>query len=72
MRQRAAREGVVSFKKQLRVVFACLALEMAVLLGAPMRPEEIQELMHQMNQPKLAHVLPSETEESDDPPDENR
>ena len=53
----------MSFKKQLRVVFACLALEMAVLLGAPMRPEEIQELMHQMNQPKLAHVLPAETEE---------
>ena len=56
MRHAAASEGVASFKKQLRVVFACLALEMAVLLGAPMRPEEIQELMHQMNQPKVAHV----------------
>ena len=35
----------------------------------PMRPDEIQELMNQMNQPKMAHVLPSENDEGADPPD---
>ena len=29
---------------------------------------EIEELMHQMNQPRMAHVLPTEGEEGDDPP----
>ena len=29
-----------------------------MIIGAPMRPDEIRELMHQMNQPTLAHVLP--------------
>jgi hypothetical protein len=48
--------------KRLRVLFVCAVLEMGVLVGAPMRPEEIQELMHQMNQPKIAHVLPAESE----------
>src|ERR1700730_15649482 len=39
------------------------------LFGAPMRPDEIEELMYQMNQPKMAHVLPTEGEEGDDPPE---
>lgn len=56
----------MSFKKKLRVLFACLALEAGVLAGVPMRPDEIRELMHQMNQPALAHVLPSEEEGGDD------
>jgi hypothetical protein len=50
------------------VLFVCAVLEMGVLVGAPMRPDEIQELMHQMNQPKLAHVLPSENDDGGDPP----
>jgi hypothetical protein len=41
---------------------------MGVLGGVPMRPDEIQELMHQMNQPALAHVLPTEDEEGGDSP----
>jgi hypothetical protein len=56
----------VSFLSKLRVIVVCVALEMGVLSGAPMRPEEIKELMHQMNQPKLAHVLPGENEQGDD------
>jgi hypothetical protein len=54
--------------KKLRVLLLCLALEVGVVAGVPMRPDEIQELMHQMNQPKLVHVLPSESDEGDDPP----
>ena len=56
----------MSLKKRLRVVLACAALELGVLAGIPMRPDEIRELMHQMNQPKLAHVLPSEEDAGDD------
>jgi len=59
----------VSLNERLRVLLACAVLELGVLTGAPMRPDEIRKLMHQMNQPTLAHVLPSETESGDDPPD---
>ena len=54
--------------KKLRVVLVCLSLEAGVLIGAPMRPEEIRSLMHQFNQPALAHVMPSEDDAGDDPP----
>jgi hypothetical protein len=56
----------VSFKKKLRTMFLCVALELGVLSGVPMRPEEIRALMNQMNQPKLAHVLPSDEEGGND------
>lgn len=56
-------------KKKLRVLLACAALEMGVVMGVPMRPEQIQQLMHQMNQPTLAHVLRREDEAGDDSPD---
>lgn len=59
----------MSLTKRLRVLLVCLTLEFGVIIGAPMRPDEIRELMHQMNQPALAHVLPSNEEASDDPPD---
>ena len=59
----------MSLKKRLRVLLACAALEMGVLMGVPMRPDQIRELMHQMNQPTLAHVLRSEDEAGDDPPE---
>ena len=57
----------MSLKEKLRVLVTCLTLEFGVIIGAPMRPDEIRELMHQMNQPTLAHVLPSEEEAGDDP-----
>lgn len=56
--------------KKLRVILVCLSLEAGVLIGAPMRPEEIRSLMHQLNQPALAHVMPSEDDAGDDPPPE--
>lgn len=60
----------MSFGKRLRTVFVCAFLELGTLAGVPMRPQEIQELMQQMNAPKLAHVLPSEEDEGGDPPGE--
>lgn len=61
----------MSLKEKLRVLLACMTLEAAVIMGMPMRPEQIKELMHQMNQPVLAHVLRSEDDETDDPPDQS-
>jgi hypothetical protein len=59
----------VSWKKKLRTVLACMMLEAGVLIGVPMRPDQIEELMHQMNQPKLAHVLKEEGDAGDPPPE---
>lgn len=58
-------EDVMSLASRLRVLVVCVTLEMGVLSGAPMRPDEIQSLMHQMNQPKMAHQLPSENDDGD-------
>lgn len=58
----------MSITIRLRVALVCLTLQMGVLAGAPMRPDEIQALMNQMNQPKVAHMLPSENDEGDDSP----
>lgn len=55
---------------RLRMVFLCVTLEIGVFAGVPMRPDEIQRLMQEMNRPTLAHVLPTENDEGegDDPP----
>ena len=57
-------------RKRLRTIVVCALLELGTLSGMPMRPEEIRALMNQLNQPKLAHVLPAEEQPGDDPPDE--
>jgi hypothetical protein len=59
----------MSVKKRLRTILMCAALELGVLSGVPMRPEEIRSLMNQLNQPKLAQVLPTDEQSGDDPPD---
>ena len=58
----------MSLKTRLRTIFMCAALELGALSGVPMRPEQIRSLMNQLNQPKLAHVLPADEQSGDDPP----
>ena len=58
----------MSLKTRLRTIFMCAALELGVLSGVPMRPEQIRSLINQINQPKLAHVLPTDDQNGDDPP----
>jgi hypothetical protein len=58
----------MSLAGRLRVVLVCAALEFGVFAGVPMRPDQIQELMNQMNQPTVAHALPADEESRDDPP----
>ena len=60
------RGGAVSVKSRLRVVLACLTLLGGVTIGVPMRPSEIEDLMRQMNQPKIAHVLPKKDDDEGD------
>ena len=43
-------------------------LQYAALVGSPMRPEEIQDLLRAMNRPKLAHVIPDESDPGDGDP----
>ena len=56
----------MSLTSKLRVFLVCVALEAGVFSGVPMRPGEIQDLLQQMNQAVLAHVLPAEGEGGDD------
>ena len=57
----------MSVMSRLRVLFVCVFLELGVLAGSPVRPDEIRELMQQLRQPKVVHVLPAESESGDDP-----
>jgi hypothetical protein len=52
----------MSFRKWLRTVFACLVLEAGVLIGAPVRVEQVEELLRSLNQPKLAQTDPERDE----------
>jgi len=56
----------VSVKEKARKMLLIGAIGLALLTGAPMRPEEIEDLMHQMNQPKVAHALRDENDQGDD------
>lgn len=44
----------------------CAMLQLGVTMGVPMRPDKVEELIHQMNQPKMAHVLPGKDNEGED------
>jgi len=54
------------FRFRLARLAFCAILAVASIGGAPMRPEEIEELMYSMTQPKIAHTLPDENENGDD------
>ena len=54
-------------KKRVQRIFLCLVLCMASLHGMRMPPEEIEELMRTMNQPKLVRKFAEEEEQGDDP-----
>ena len=56
----------MTLRQRLRTLAVCAMLEFAALTGMTMRPEEIQELMRTMHQPKLAHVTPDESQHGDD------
>lgn len=52
----------MSLLDKVRVFVVCAILEMGLLAGAPIRAEEIQRLFQEMNQPTVAHALPTEND----------
>ena len=56
----------MSLTRRLRTVACCAILELGTLIGVPMRPEQIQDLMRSLNTPKIAHTTPEETHRGDD------
>jgi hypothetical protein len=59
-------EDDMSFMSKLRVLLVCISLEIGVLGGIPIRPKDIEDLLRQMNQPQVTHVLPAEHDNGDD------
>ena len=59
----------MTISQRLRTLLVCSMLEVAALTGAPMRPDEIQELMYWMNLPKIARTTPDESDRADGDPE---
>jgi hypothetical protein len=57
----------VSLKQKFRNLLTVCAIALALFLGAPMRPDQIEDLLRQINQPKIAHVLRQEAGHPDGP-----
>ena len=53
-------------RRKLATVFAYLTLECAALLGAPIRPEQIEEITRLLNQTQVVQV--KEDDGGGDPP----
>ena len=56
-------EGRVSGKHKLRKILLIATLGVGSLMGVPMMPEEIEELLYLMNQPKIEVVVKEENDE---------
>jgi len=54
-------------KGKFRNITLCLALGLGSLIGVPVRAEELEDLLSQMNQPKVARALPDENDNGDPP-----
>lgn len=53
---------MVSIKRRLRMLVLCLPLLMGAGFAMPMRPEEIEELMHSANQQTITYTIPGDRE----------
>ena len=54
-------------KRRFRKMLLCFVLCVGAQIGLPMRPDEIEELMRTMNQPKIVRKFAEEKERGDDP-----
>jgi len=59
-------ETFVSIMQKLRKILLLGALWFA-LVGAPMSPKEIEELLRQVNVPRVAHTLREQSDSGDLP-----
>lgn len=56
----------MSVRHKSRLLLLCFAVGFGSLIGIQMKPEEIEELMSNMNQPKIAHTLPEDYEDGEE------
>lgn len=56
----------MSWKRKLRACIFCFGLAWASALGAPMRPDEIEELLAAMHQTRLEYTVPQGEDTRDD------
>jgi hypothetical protein len=52
----------MSLKNSLRKIVLCLTLEAGLIMGMPMRPEEIEELMRCTSRPEIVRTTPEESD----------
>jgi hypothetical protein len=52
-------------KHRLRTLLMCLPLLIGSVIGVPMRPEQIEELLQSTKQQKVADIIPDESENGD-------
>ena len=57
----------MTVKQRLRTLLCCIVFEIGALSGVPMRPEQIQDLMHTLNAPKIAQTNPERNTDGDNP-----
>jgi len=62
----------VYLKRRLRTLATCAVLQIGVLLGSPMKIEDLEELLRSLNLPRLAHTRPDETDAGGCGPDADR
>lgn len=55
----------MSPKKKLRSLLLCAFLGAALGMGAPMHPDEIEELLARLHQPKVVRILRHEEDQDD-------
>jgi hypothetical protein len=55
----------MSFARRMRTIACCTILEIGTLIGVPMRPEQIEDLMRAMSVPKIANTIPDEADGGD-------
>jgi hypothetical protein len=53
-------------KSQFSKFVFCVTLVLASLGGAPMRPDEVEDVMQAMNEPEIVYELPKDAETGDD------
>jgi hypothetical protein len=56
----------MSLKNSLRKIVLCITLQAGLIMGVPMRPEEIEELMRCMSQPEIVRTIPEESDAGGD------
>jgi hypothetical protein len=64
---RSILQAIGDFLMRIRLskLLVCFALGFASCVGFVMRPEEIEELMCNMNQPKIVVTIPEEDDKAD-------